>query len=99
MDKPYLNNWKRYLNNTSLNEADIKMPKALTSQEKVKIIGMALQLYNEGKLQNLDSGLKTELEAIKTKYPIAQRPDYAANVFDVYVEQNPLFMFINANNM
>ena len=98
MEKSYLIGWQRFLNKT-LNEADIKMPVALNDKEKIGIVGMALQLYNEGKLQNLDPGLKTDLEAIKTKYPIDKRPDYAVNVFNVYVEQNPLFMFINTNNI
>ena len=98
MEKSYIIGWQRFLNKT-LNEADIKMPAALTNKEKIGIVGMALQLYNEGKLQNLDPGLKTDLEAIKTKYPIDKRPDYAVNVFNVYVEQNPLFMFINTNNI
>ena len=98
MERPYLIGWQRFLNKT-LNEADIQMPVALNDKEKIRIVGMAMQLYNEGKLQNLDRYLKIDLEAIKTKYPIDKRPDYAVNVFNVHVEQNPLFMFINTNNI
>ena len=98
MENNYLNEWKRFLSNNSINE-QTKMPAVLNAQEKAKIIAIALELYNAGKVQNLDPNLKTDLEAIKTKYPIDKRPDFAANVFDVYVEKNPLFLYIDKNNI